>query len=61
MNDHTLKEHAIRTMQALPDDADWRGLVEHLDLRLAIELGRADIRAGRFIDQDELERELEAE
>ncbi len=55
----TLKKQAHELVEALPDDSDWEELIDRLLVRLAIERGRADIRAGRFIDQDELERELE--
>ena len=55
----TLKKQAHELVEALPDDSDWEELIDRLQVRLAIERGRADVRAGRFIDQDELERELE--
>jgi predicted transcriptional regulator len=55
------KAQMIEAIQALPDDASYQDLLRELD-RLdfidAVERGLADIEAGRFITQAEVERRV---
>ena len=49
-----VKEEARKLVEALPDDVTWDELVRRIWERRAIEQGRADIAAGRFVTTDEL-------
>ena len=55
------KARIIEAIQALPDDATYHDILcefDRLDLIDGVERGLADIEAGRFITQDEMERRV---
>lgn len=49
-----VKEEARKLVEALPDDVTWDELMRRVWERRAIEQGRADIAAGRFVTTDAL-------
>ena len=49
----SIKPHAKRLVENLPDDATWDDLAYLLHVRQAIEAGLADADAGRLVEHDE--------
>ena len=59
----TAKEHVRKALESLPDDATYEevirevgGVIRELAFSRMVERGLADIRAGRFIDDEEMGR-----
>jgi predicted transcriptional regulator len=52
----TVKEEARRVIDELPDDVDWRELLLELELHARVARGLADMRAGRTIPAEEIEK-----
>ena len=52
----TVKEEAHRLVDEQPEDATWDDVFEEVELRLIVERGLADMRAGRTIPAEEIER-----
>jgi predicted transcriptional regulator len=49
-----VKDEARKLVDALPDDVTWDEFARRVYERRAVEQGRADIAAGRFVTTDEL-------
>ena len=54
----TAKEVARQILDRLPDDCSLDDIQYHLYVRRMIEEGRNEIRAGQYITQEELEKDL---
>lgn len=54
----TLKERAIRAIQQLPEDADYRALSEKLDFMRAVDEGLEQSRTGKTLSAEEVRRRL---
>ena len=52
------KQQARALIDELPDGASWREVAYHLEVRVDIEEGLADIRAGRITPVAEVRREF---
>lgn len=52
----SIKQEAHRLVDQLPENASWKDLVYAIHVRLAIEQGLKDSRAGRVKSQEEIER-----
>jgi len=52
------KQVAREVLDALPEDCTLEEIQYHLHVRKLIEEGREDVRQGRVITQEELERDL---
>jgi hypothetical protein len=57
----TPKQNALRFIATLPDDVNYERILYHVGLMHAVEQAEADIKAGRYIDHDELFDRIEAE
>lgn len=53
------KELAIKTIQELPDDADWVVIEERIRFLAALERGLDDIRQGKVVPHEAVKRDLE--
>ncbi len=53
------KELAIKTIQELPDDADWEVIEERIRFLAALERGMDDIRQGKVVPHEAVKRDLE--
>jgi len=49
-----IKEAAYQLVEALPENATWDDLMYRIYVRLAIEAGLKDSRAGRTVDVSEV-------
>ena len=49
----TVKEQILKAIEMLPEDATFEDAIDRLQLLCEIERGRADVRAGRVMSQDE--------
>jgi predicted transcriptional regulator len=56
----TLKEEAINALLTLPDNAEIDEMMYRLYVIDQVEKGRAEIKDGKFITVDDLEKEIEA-
>ena len=54
----TVKQHAIKTIQELPDDVEWEDVKERIELLSAVEKGLKELDSGRGIPVEELEKEI---
>lgn len=54
----SVKEEVRRLLEQLPDDCSLEDVQYHLYVRQKIELGLAEARQGRVVDQQEAERRL---
>ncbi len=52
----TAKQEVQQLLQGLPDDATLEDIRYHIYVKQRIALGLADVRAGRLISQDEVEK-----
>ena len=52
----TAKQEVQQLLQGLPDDATLEDIQYHIYVKQKIALGLADVRAGRVISQDEIEK-----
>lgn len=53
------KELAIKTIQELPEDADWEAIEERIRFLAALERGMDDIRQGKVVPHEAVKRDLE--
>ena len=56
MHTITIKEEAQKIIDNLPDESTWSDLMYEIYVRREIELGLADIDAGRTIEMDEVKK-----
>ena len=56
----TVKEHALKTIQALPDDIGWEGVKERIEFLSAVEKGLKELDSGQGIPVQEMEKEIKA-
>jgi hypothetical protein len=56
--DMTVKQHAIKTIQELPDDVDWEDVKERIEFLSAVEKGLKELDSGQGILVEELEKEI---
>ena len=54
----TVKQHAIKSIQELPDDAEWEEIEERIQFLAAIERGRREVREGKVIPHQEVKDNL---
>ena len=54
----SVKEIARRTIENLPEDAEWDEVIERITLNSAISRGLAQLDAGEGISVEEIERDL---
>jgi predicted transcriptional regulator len=54
----TAKQEAQRVLDALPEDTPLERIQYHLYVVQKIEAGLDDVREGRVLDQDEVERRM---
>ena len=55
-NAHDIKQVAHQLIDQLPDNASWEDVIYRMELHASIERGLADLRAGRGVPQEEVER-----
>jgi predicted transcriptional regulator len=54
----TRKEIAIKTIQDLPDSATWADIEDRIRFLAGIDMGLADIRAGRVVPHEQVRESL---
>jgi len=54
----SVKERAIRAIQELPEDADYRAVSEKLDFMRAVDEGLQQSRIGKTLTAEEVRRRL---
>jgi predicted transcriptional regulator len=54
----TAKQAARQIIEHLPDQASWDEIMYQLYVKQKIEMGLADVRAGRTVSHDEVKAEL---
>lgn len=54
----SVKQQARQVIDELPDDATWDDVVYELTVRRSIELGLADVDAGRLASVNEVRRQF---
>lgn len=54
----TIKEHAIQTIQRLPDNVGWEEVKERIEFRSAVEKGLEELDRGEGISVEVLEKEI---
>lgn len=52
----TAKDEARKLLDQLPDDSTWNDILYASHVRAKVERGPADLRAGRTLSQEEVER-----
>ena len=52
------KELVIEKVREMPDEASFAEILEELAILAAIQEGREDIQAGRFISHEEMKRQV---
>ena len=55
----TAKQEVQELLQTLPDDATLEDIQYHIYVKQKIALGLADVRAGRVLSQEQVERRFE--
>jgi len=55
----TVKEEVRRVLEGLPDDVTIEEVMYHLYVRQKVEHAQDDVRAGRTVSQEEVERRME--
>ncbi len=50
------KESVIQAIQSLPDDLDLETIIEAILFRAKVDEGLADADAGRFVEEEEINR-----
>jgi hypothetical protein len=55
----TVKEHAIQTIQSLPDDVGWEEVRSRIEFRSAVERGLSELDQGLGISVEDLEKEIQ--
>ena len=53
---HTAKQEVQELLQGLPDDATLEDIQYHIYVKQKIAQGLADVRAGRVVSQEEVEK-----
>ena len=56
----TVKQHAIKTIQDLPDDVEWEEVKERIDFLSAVEKGLKELNSGQGIPVEDIEKEIKA-
>lgn len=56
----TVKEQILQTIEALPEDVDWRSAREKIDFMAAVQEGLDELNAGESIPVEQVEKELQA-
>ncbi len=54
----TAKEAVLKVLQQLPDDASFDDIQYHIYVCDKIERGLADVREGRMLSQEDVERRM---
>lgn len=54
----TAKQEAQRVLEKLPDESSLEDIQYHLYVLQRIERGRRDVKAGRLVSQEEVERRM---
>jgi predicted transcriptional regulator len=54
----TVKEHALDTIQRLPENVGWEEVKERIEFRSAVEKGMRELEEGRGIPVEVLEKEI---
>lgn len=54
----TAKQVAQKLIEHLPDQASWDDIMYRIYVKQKIEIGLADVRAGRTVSHDEVKAEL---
>ena len=54
-----VKTEAMRIIERLPDESDWREVAYRMYVRAKIAQGLADVEAGRVIPHDQVMVEME--
>ena len=54
----TRKEMAIKTIEKLPDSADWADIEERIRFLAGIDKGFEDIKSGRIVPHEEVKESL---
>jgi hypothetical protein len=52
------KAQALDVVRGLPDDCTWEQIVERIALKAQLELGMAEIDAGKGIPHEQLKQEM---
>jgi hypothetical protein len=56
---NTLKDKVRKLFNDLPDDSTFEDIMYHLYVREKIERGFAEVRGGKVLSQEEVERRME--
>lgn len=54
----TIRDEARQLVDQMPDDATWDDVLYQVYVRQSIEAGLEDIREGRVVSSDEVQRRL---
>ena len=54
----TVKEHALQTIQNLPENTDWEEVKDRIEFRAAVEKGLRELAEGKGIPVEDVERNL---
>ena len=54
----TVKQHAIKSIQELPDDVEWEDVKERIEFIAAVEKGLKELDAGQGIPVEKIEKEI---
>jgi predicted transcriptional regulator len=54
----TVKEHALQTIQNLPEDTDWEEVKDRIEFRAAVEKGLRELDEGKGIPVEDVEKDL---
>ncbi|MDA0346457.1 MAG: hypothetical protein O3C43_03345 [Verrucomicrobia bacterium] len=57
-SDMTVKQHALKTIQELPDDVEWEEVKERIEFLSAVEKGLKELDSGQGIPVEEIEKEI---
>jgi predicted transcriptional regulator len=52
------KEEVRRILELIPDSASFEDIQYHIDVREKIERGLKDVKEGRVVSQEEMERRM---
>ena len=56
----TVKQHAIKSIQNLPDDVEWEEVKERIEFLSAVGKGLKELKSGQGIPVEEIEKEIKA-
>ncbi|MGC9451251.1 MAG: hypothetical protein ACP5I4_07370 [Oceanipulchritudo sp.] len=54
----TIKEHALQTIQNLPENTDWEEIKDRIEFRAAVEKGLRELDEGKGIPVEDVEKEM---